>query len=408
MLSSLIKAICIVSLGSACCYADLRSNNGTIRFDTQVDQHFEMILNSTGLGIGTLPSSNLHVNGNSIITEQLFIGGSEGSSNLNINGSIGFSIQTVSTSTTVGGNSMIFADTSSDNLTLTLPFAGNVTGRKLTIKKISSLNSIWISGGGNIENQASYILNAGQTGSLPYVEMISDGSQWLVTNSSLHSNFGPILSANLILWLDADDTSTLNLDSSGNLLAWYDKSGQNSHATSSVNRYPSGNTAAINGRDGIYFNGSEDMTLSNMAHTRSNYTIFAIYKTKHSGTSERFFASNDGSDRLILWSTISATTTGIFTDTEGNVSLSPRTSGASIITWSLGSPNLAQSYINGVSSGTATYSQRALEAAPTLGSEGFAFITGDIGELIFYDKLLSDTERIQVETYLSRKWGISL
>jgi hypothetical protein len=71
---------------SSACFCDVLSTDGKIRFDIQSDGQAEMTLNSTGLGILTLPSSNLHVNGNAIISEQLYVGGSSGSSNLNVNG----------------------------------------------------------------------------------------------------------------------------------------------------------------------------------------------------------------------------------------------------------------------------------------------------------------------------------
>ena len=66
--------------------ADIKSTSGEIEFDVQSDQQAELTLNSTGLGIGTSPSGNLHVNGNSILSDQVYIGEATGSSNLNING----------------------------------------------------------------------------------------------------------------------------------------------------------------------------------------------------------------------------------------------------------------------------------------------------------------------------------
>ncbi len=112
---------------SSTCFCDVLSTDGKIRFDTRMDGQAEMTLNSTGLGIGVLlPSSNLHVNGNAIISEQLFVGGSSGSSNLNVIGTIGYGVQTVSSNATLGDSSVVLVDSSSDNITLTLPYAGNV------------------------------------------------------------------------------------------------------------------------------------------------------------------------------------------------------------------------------------------------------------------------------------------
>jgi len=98
--------------------ADVRSANGTIKFDVNSDSAEEMFLNSTGLGVGVSPSTKLHVNGNALITGPLFIGGSSGSDDLNIRGTIGYQVQTVNANATLSGNTTVLVDTSSDNVIL--------------------------------------------------------------------------------------------------------------------------------------------------------------------------------------------------------------------------------------------------------------------------------------------------
>ena len=119
--------------------ADVRSLDGTINFDVQSDGQTEMSLNTTGLGIGVSPSANLHVVGNTIVSKKLFVGGSDGSSNLNINGTLGYGLQTVSANATLADYSIVLADSSSDNLVLTLPYAGNASGSQYHIKKYYKL-----------------------------------------------------------------------------------------------------------------------------------------------------------------------------------------------------------------------------------------------------------------------------
>ena len=109
------------------------------------------------------------MNGNAIISEQLFVGGSSGSSNLNVNGTIGYGFQTVTSSTTLSGNSIVLVDSSAGNITLSLPEASSYSGRKYTIKKTSPLNRISIRDGGFIDNFSDVSLSVNNMGSLSVI-----------------------------------------------------------------------------------------------------------------------------------------------------------------------------------------------------------------------------------------------
>lgn len=195
--------------------ADVKSSNGTIKFDAESDNQAEMTLNATGLGIGVLPSTNLHIQGNAIVSSQLFIGNNSGSSNLNLHGTMGYNFQTVSSNTTLSGNSIILVDSFSDNITLTLPYAGNVQGRLFHIKKISTSNSVWISGGGNLIDDTN-VIELPASNDLGSVKLISDGLQWYKIEQKDISQ--TIAAANLVAWwkLDEASTATTILDSSSN------------------------------------------------------------------------------------------------------------------------------------------------------------------------------------------------
>jgi hypothetical protein len=155
---------------------------GNIQFYPQMDGQVEMTLNPTGLGIGVMPSTNLHVNGNAIVSRQLFVGGNSGSSNLNVNGTMGFGAQTVNAHATLGDSSLVLVDSSSNTILATLPYAGNVSGRTYTIKKTSSSNVVVLLVGGNLIDSSSYFtLSSGNRGS---IEVISNGSNWSILSKS--------------------------------------------------------------------------------------------------------------------------------------------------------------------------------------------------------------------------------
>lgn len=203
----------LISLSCLEAVADIKSNNGIIKFDTNADNSAEMSLTQTGLGIGVNPSSNLHINGNAIIRQSLSIG-SSGSSNLSITGTIGHNFQSVSSNTTISDYSFIFADSSSDNLILTLPSASLSTGKTFYVKKTHTDNQLWVSASDNIENYESEIEMTQPSSGLSFLKIISDGSQWLIINQS-DDILKVIGSANLSTWIKFDETSgTSALDSS--------------------------------------------------------------------------------------------------------------------------------------------------------------------------------------------------
>lgn len=192
--------------------ADVKSITGQIKFDTQMDNQAEMTLNGTGLGIGVTPSTNLHVNGNAIVTKQVFVGGNSGSSNLNVNGTIGYGFQTVTSSTTLSSNSIILADSSTGNILLSLPEASSYTGRKYTIKKTSPLNQVSLREGGFIDSYSDISLNENNMGS---ISVISNSGNWHILNISGN---GPLFSTdNLVGWWKLnEDTGIIAYDSSPN------------------------------------------------------------------------------------------------------------------------------------------------------------------------------------------------
>lgn len=173
-----------------------------------------MTLNSTGLGIGTTPSTNLHVLGNTIISNDLIVGSNSNSSqsNLHLSGTSGQSF--ITTSSNLSGSdltsSVIFADASSQDIQIELPYAGNVSGRKYLIKQISDSGNVFITGGGNsIDDKGDVHLTGNSTFSK--MEFMSNGSQWYIIRGAADI----VASENLIFRAKLDETSgTTYTDSS--------------------------------------------------------------------------------------------------------------------------------------------------------------------------------------------------
>ena len=184
-------------------FPDVRSTTGILNFDANSDNNPEMILNSTGLGVGVVPSCNLHVAGNMIVANSLSVGGQNASgSNIHITGTLGFGFRTVSSNSTLDSSSVVFADTSSGNLTIECPIASTAEGREYTIKKISLQNTLTIAGG-PFDRQADLTLS--NNSSMPSLMLLSSGGNWHILHVS--GNGVTVGSDNLVGWWKLDEAS---------------------------------------------------------------------------------------------------------------------------------------------------------------------------------------------------------
>ena len=189
--SSLKHALAIWVLLCSWALAEVISTSGNIDFDIDDDGFFEAKLNSSGLAVGgnISPSANLHVSGNALVTKKLSIGTETSSSaNLFLSGTLSHSIETISSSQSIGDYGTIAAGNSSDNIKLTFPGASVVgDGRVYTVKKTISINRIIIDGGGGslIDGFPGYELTSGNLGSL---SMVSHSGNWFILSKSAADN----------------------------------------------------------------------------------------------------------------------------------------------------------------------------------------------------------------------------
>jgi len=278
-------------------FADVRSSSGTILFDVESDQNPEMQLNTTGLKIGS---------------------GTTTGSNLQINGSLSFSFLTYSSNSLIQNTSVVLVDTLDNDVTLTLPYAGNHMGQLLRIKKVSDQNTLYLRGNGNTIDQyiSLEILPTGETLS-PSLTLLSDGGQWRVLESTNYSGNIPVTSS-LLAWYNFDATS-------GNQLS--DQSGQSNAGTLKN----SGGTFSFSGQEGIankglYFNGVDNYVEivagsgSDYDINTSNFSLSCWFKSNSNG---RIFHTSGGND----------------SDDNDHVGLRLEASGNIIFSWDPGSAN---------------------------------------------------------------------
>ena len=253
--------------------------------------------------------------------------------------------------------------------------------------------------------------------------------------------FSPFDVAGLELWLDASDPSTLfSATSGGSLVAydgvvarWEDKSGNGYHATQSTeNKRPLRKTGVHSLNDTLRFDGSNDgFVLSGGADIFKNIgskTVFIIEKLNN--TSVAF---------MDVFKASTTTTTGRF-------SMSYRANGGAIYSGgrrldadsfqginSKLTQNTAnfiihecvvdyqggtiKQFINGDNQGQSLSFQTAGSTSDTASATvqiGGAldananYFNGEISEIVIYNNVLSDSQRVTVQDYLANKWDIPL
>ncbi|MBF0199281.1 MAG: LamG domain-containing protein [Planctomycetes bacterium] len=194
-------------------HARVASSTGTL--DMTIGTDVKARLNSTGLGIGTTsPAANLHVMGNARM-DQLIIGATQGSSNLHVEGSMGYSFENYSAGdNTLGAHTLAFADSSSGNVSLTLPSSDNHDGQIFTIKKISTSNDLSIkSPDGTIDGHDLLFYSSGNFDS---IRVLSSSNSWYLMDSMNEPSALSLASDNLVAHYRFDESSgnTVN-DSAG-------------------------------------------------------------------------------------------------------------------------------------------------------------------------------------------------
>jgi hypothetical protein len=231
----------------------------------------------------------------------------------------------------------------------------------------------------------------------------------------------PTSYSGLQLWLDASDSSTLFDSTSGGSVVngdgavarWQDKSGNSRHATQSTSEArPIRKTSVQNSRDVLRFDGSNDALTTSTNYHVSDLTIFVVAK-RTSGTGAFFQTGNTSGLGYAAGDSITSGFDNCYARgvTNGQVGSITSTSWRVIsVTYTAGSRKV---YIQGTLVDTASFTistpNSSSGVASWIGAIDAAgyFLNGDIGEIVAYNIVLSDTNRGLLESYLMNKWAIT-
>jgi hypothetical protein len=277
------------------------------------------------------------------------------------------------------------------------PPSGNVTSYTPYVNGVAGTGS---------GTPASYTitgLTAGQTYSIMMQANMS-------ITSGTAPNFLPTSIPGCALWLDAADTTTITKTGS-NVTQWNDKSGNGNNATQSTSAsQPTSGVSTQNGNNVITFTGTTKfMSYGTTNVSASTITVFCIFNNNtftpygepvEVGPFSFFYAapsSNVGigrkgatDDILSSWSTNGLTTSQYVLYT-GTVSVSANT--------------VCNLFFNGKQVGASSASSSGGSSSYNVGAVS-GNTTGNIGEVIVFNSLLTNLQRQTVEGYLAWKWGI--
>lgn len=256
-------------------------------------------------------------------------------------------------------------------------------------------------------------------------------------NSASPSYTNPPSSSGQVLWLDANDCTTITLDGSlGQVTLWKDKSANEFNAEqTTTSRMPLYNQNSINGLDTIDFDGINDhLTLGNnyIYSANDGLNIFAVAdSSKSSSTAKGYIvdfgnAQTAGYGLSFIENAIDPYATGadhmnktdLFTPSYAILHMNVDFTNQLVIkingtelkeekkdataTTALDNAQISQASTRGGGQGPVT-----IGAQSSTTSDSDKFHDGNIGELIIYDKKLTTNEALAVENYLSDKWAIN-
>lgn len=233
--------------------------------------------------------------------------------------------------------------------------------------------------------------------------------------------------ADLELWLDASDTSTI-VDSGDSVSRWSDKRGNGNSALQFMgSEQPTTRTRTINGKNVLDFDGGDDlMLLDSQPIIGTEARTIIVMALGDNGVNQNYivslsnnFAGVGGLYRL---------TTEIGIRIDGGNRQFPADAvedgiNAAIITATNeansnieNDVNNLQVYKNGVllSGGASTAPTTPVNTnvgAAAIGDDAQGSgnrLNGIIGEVLIYNRVLTAAERLATHTYLSNKWGINL
>ena len=236
------------------------------------------------------------------------------------------------------------------------------------------------------------------------------------------SGFNPATISGIVHWWDANDASTVTLDS-GAVSTWTSKAGTKTAASqSTANNRPA--TTTVNGKTAILFDGSNDgFDFTGVSRTDETWIIAAAQTTDQSGQRQMLSDGGDGTGMSATKGAEKFLEVAFGGFTEGTNRLRVRYSATASTPMGPGVFTCVRSaaaggfvFIDGtqrigaVSPFASSFTTSGATTIRRIGyySSSLFQFNGWIGDILCWNRALSDSDRLKVERYLGKKWGITV
>jgi hypothetical protein len=223
--------------------------------------------------------------------------------------------------------------------------------------------------------------------------------------------FNP-LSLSPILWLDANDATTLyDATSGGSLVAdsgsvarWTDKSSSANHAIqSSSGVRPIRGAAAVNGKGALAFLGSRFFNLLSPTAPTTAFTSFAVFTRATAGINSPIL-TNDGENYTLYW--LSDNNMYFRPSAESFLFPAGGTATGTFLVTSIRNGNSLSLRRNGILLSSSSSSLSNTSQFSFIGKRN-EFLNGSLCEIVHCNAALGSMDLDSCESYLLKKWGIS-
>lgn len=239
------------------------------------------------------------------------------------------------------------------------------------------------------------------------------------------ATYNAVPKSGLKLWLDA--TYITGLSDGTAITTWNDRSGNGYNAAQSDSaKKPTYKVNILNGKPVVRFDGGDELALSSgfdMLKNVGGFTTIAVGKFGNPELNETFvkIGSGAGTSRaMLIKAGTKLTVAGRRLDAESPIKNLESNNVVSLVYHKIytGIIDFANSnaylYQNNVADGVNTNFSTDGNTENTnstfigIGGAGSEFLSGDIAELVVYNRTLSNNEITQINKYLSVKWGIAV
>lgn len=208
------------------------------------------------------------------------------------------------------------------------------------------------------------------------------------------------------IWLDAADAATITLNGSS-VSQWNDKSGNGRHATqATASQQPTYLSAAVNSKNAISFDGSNDRLFRVGSFTVSSYSCFVI-STPTAASSAYLFLFSRNKQNALISKYASPGNYEVYVET-GRTVLSGTATGQNISYWEF-SGTTATGRFNATLGGTASLTDNTTTVNSYYigSSDAGDYSNATICEILLFPSVLSTLDRQKCEGYLAHKWGLT-